>query len=196
MEAAAHDAGAGRAPHGGSTAVPVGCMEPVAGPCPTPGWGGPRPKPQRHPQTPGWCKPRGVDPRPRSAAPSHTAFLSPAFARGQAGRLQAPHPCRIPKPPRPTARQPARRGSLGTASLKLGPWRQSPEPEQACSLKRKGSATAANPAAGSAGARRPRGGWPAALGCSQERQASHGTGEAGPGWDEHGMRRGAIPGLL
>lgn len=100
-----------------------------------------------------------------------------------------------PKPPRPTAPQPARTGRLGTASLKLGPWRQSPEPEQARSLKRKGSATAANPAAGSAGTWRPWGGWPVALGCSQERQASHGIGEAGPGWDEHGTRKGVISSL-
>lgn len=154
------------------------CQDPVP---PTVG-----PKATEIPPNPGLVRTAGYRPETLLCF----AVLPLAFAWEQVGQLQAPHPSRIPQN-HPDPWHHSQPGQDASAQ----PLRQSPEPEQARSLKRKGSATAANPAAGSAGTWRPWGGWPAALGCSQERQASHGIGEAGLGWDEHGTRKGVIPSL-
>lgn len=150
-------------------------MEPEAGACPTPGWGDCA---ESHRETPERVQTVGYQTQLPPLSPLPHPWCFPGDRR--VGSKLA----KIPKPPRPAAPRPAGTASLGAASLKLGRRRQSPEPEQARSLKRKGSATAANPAAGAGEGR------PAAPGCSQERQASHGTGEAGLGlgWmrDERG----------
>lgn len=148
------------------------CMEPEAGACPTPGWGD---RAQSHGETPERVQTGGYQPQlpPLSSLPHPWCFPRD---RRVGSKL-----AKIPKPPRPAAPRPAGTASLGAASLKLGRRRQSPEPEQARSLKRKGSATAANPAAGAGeGGRRPR---------DARRNAKHPTAQARPawGWDGRGM---------